>query len=78
VALCVDIFKTPVTYASYLRDFLGEVLGLALMSPNVSYVSTVCFILGFLSIDDTFSSLSLLTQQCKLCLPETGSHENLH
>jgi hypothetical protein len=61
VALCADVFETPVSCISRLRDYLGEVSSLAPMSSDVSSVSTVNFLPGFLSSNDPII-FSLLTR----------------
>jgi hypothetical protein len=61
VALRADVIETPVSCASHLGDFLGEVSSLAPMSSNVSSVSTVRFLSNFLSSNDPVV-FSLLTR----------------
>jgi hypothetical protein len=77
MALHADILETRASCASRLRDFLGEVSSLAPISSNVSSVTTVHFLSGFLSSNGPVV-FSLLTRFCILCLLGTGSLGNLH
>jgi len=77
LALRADVSEILVSWASRLRDFLGEVSSLAPILSNLSSVSTVRFLSGFLSSSDPVL-FSLLTKLCILCLLGTGSPGNWH
>lgn len=77
LAVRADVSETLISWAIRLRDFFGEASSLAPILSNLSSVSTVRFLCGFLSSSDPVL-FSLLTKLCILCLLGTGSPGNWH
>jgi len=67
VALLAELSESLVSWASRMRDLLGELSSLAPISSNFSSVSRFRFLSGFLSRSDPVV-FSLLTKLCVLCL----------